>query len=100
MFLLIVSMQLVDFSWNKHADRKFQFFDSHLVSLICSKSDPDMLEFFKLLSLCHTVMVEQKDGESALEFLNCRSSSKLFHYIIIILLYYYINVYYINHTTC
>ncbi|KAF5903013.1 phospholipid-transporting ATPase IC, partial [Clarias magur] len=53
----------VDFSWNKYTDRKFQFFDSHLVSLIRSKSDPDMLEFFKLLSLCHTVMVEQKDGE-------------------------------------
>ncbi|TSK72148.1 Phospholipid-transporting ATPase IC [Bagarius yarrelli] len=54
---------MVDFSWNKYADRKFQFCDSNLVSLIRSKSDPDMLEFFKLLSLCHTVMVEQKDGE-------------------------------------
>ncbi|KAG7320779.1 hypothetical protein KOW79_015194 [Hemibagrus wyckioides] len=54
---------LVDFSWNKYADRTFQFTDNHLVSLIRSKSDPDMLEFFKLLSLCHTVMVEQKDGE-------------------------------------
>ncbi|GAA6077011.1 phospholipid-transporting ATPase IC isoform X1, partial [Tachysurus ichikawai] len=53
----------VDFSWNKYVDRKFQFTDSHLVSLICSKSDPDMLEFFKLLSLCHTVMAEWKDGE-------------------------------------
>ncbi|XP_017347965.1 phospholipid-transporting ATPase IC [Ictalurus punctatus] len=54
---------LVDFSWNKYADRKFQFLDNQLVSLIRSKSDPDMLEFFKLLSLCHTVMVEQKDGD-------------------------------------
>ncbi|XP_053505016.1 phospholipid-transporting ATPase IC [Ictalurus furcatus] len=53
----------VDFSWNKYADRKFQFLDNQLVSLIRSKSDPDMLEFFKLLSLCHTVMVEQKDGD-------------------------------------
>uniref|UniRef100_A0A4W4E4C8 Phospholipid-transporting ATPase n=1 Tax=Electrophorus electricus TaxID=8005 RepID=A0A4W4E4C8_ELEEL len=53
----------VDFSWNRYMDRKFQFFDSHLVSCIRSKKDPEILEFFKLLSLCHTVMVEQKDGE-------------------------------------
>lgn len=59
-------VQPVDFTWNKHTDRKFQFFDNHLVSLICSKNDPDMLEFFKLLSLCHTVMVEQKAGEKVI----------------------------------
>uniref|UniRef100_A0AAR2JQ77 Phospholipid-transporting ATPase n=1 Tax=Pygocentrus nattereri TaxID=42514 RepID=A0AAR2JQ77_PYGNA len=49
--------------WNKYADRKFQFYDGHLISCICSKKDAEMMEFFKLLSLCHTVMVEQKDGE-------------------------------------
>uniref|UniRef100_A0AAR2LXR5 Phospholipid-transporting ATPase n=1 Tax=Pygocentrus nattereri TaxID=42514 RepID=A0AAR2LXR5_PYGNA len=54
---------LADFSWNKYADRKFQFYDGHLISCICSKKDAEMMEFFKLLSLCHTVMVEQKDGE-------------------------------------
>ncbi|XP_060791403.1 phospholipid-transporting ATPase IC [Neoarius graeffei] len=53
----------VDFRWNTYVDRKFQFFDSELVSLIRSKKDPVVLEFFKLLSLCHTVMVEQKDGD-------------------------------------
>ncbi|XP_056587422.1 phospholipid-transporting ATPase IC [Triplophysa dalaica] len=53
----------VDFSWNKHADKNFQFNDHFLVATIRSKKDPQMLEFFKLLSLCHTVMVEQKDGE-------------------------------------
>ncbi|XP_062868152.1 phospholipid-transporting ATPase IC [Trichomycterus rosablanca] len=55
--------KMVDFSWNKYTDRKFQFYDNNLVNTIRSKQDPDMLEFFKLLSLCHTVMVEQKDGE-------------------------------------
>ncbi|XP_037401674.1 phospholipid-transporting ATPase IC [Pygocentrus nattereri] len=55
--------KLADFSWNKYADRKFQFYDGHLISCICSKKDAEMMEFFKLLSLCHTVMVEQKDGE-------------------------------------
>lgn len=53
----------VDFSWNKHRDGKFEFFDHSLVSVIRSKRDPEVLEFFKLLSLCHTVMVEQKDDE-------------------------------------
>uniref|UniRef100_A0AAR2KZJ3 Phospholipid-transporting ATPase n=1 Tax=Pygocentrus nattereri TaxID=42514 RepID=A0AAR2KZJ3_PYGNA len=57
------SLSLADFSWNKYADRKFQFYDGHLISCICSKKDAEMMEFFKLLSLCHTVMVEQKDGE-------------------------------------
>uniref|UniRef100_A0A9J8A228 Phospholipid-transporting ATPase n=1 Tax=Cyprinus carpio carpio TaxID=630221 RepID=A0A9J8A228_CYPCA len=55
--------QPVDFSWNKHADNKFQFEDSFLVSCIRSKKDPQILEFFKLLSLCHTVMVEHKGDE-------------------------------------
>ncbi|XP_001920510.4 phospholipid-transporting ATPase IC [Danio rerio] len=53
----------VDFSWNKYADRKFQFEDHFLISCIRSKKDPQVLEFFKLLSLCHTVMVEEKEGE-------------------------------------
>uniref|UniRef100_A0A668ACU1 Phospholipid-transporting ATPase n=1 Tax=Myripristis murdjan TaxID=586833 RepID=A0A668ACU1_9TELE len=55
----------VDFSWNRYADRKFQFMDHSLVALIRSRKDKDALEFFKLLSLCHTVMVEQKEGEGA-----------------------------------
>ncbi|KAG7477124.1 hypothetical protein MATL_G00090800 [Megalops atlanticus] len=55
--------QSVSFSWNKYADRKFQFVDHSLVSCIQSKKDPDVLEFFKLLSLCHTVMVEQKEDD-------------------------------------
>ncbi|XP_059398212.1 phospholipid-transporting ATPase IC-like [Carassius carassius] len=53
----------VDFSWNKYADKNFQFEDQFLVSSIRSKEDPQILEFFKLLSLCHTVMVEQKGDE-------------------------------------
>ncbi|XP_039517002.1 phospholipid-transporting ATPase IC [Pimephales promelas] len=52
----------VDFSWNKYFDGNFQFDDHSLVSCIRSKKDAQLLEFFKLLSLCHTVMVEQKEG--------------------------------------
>ncbi|XP_077050771.1 phospholipid-transporting ATPase IC [Siphateles boraxobius] len=53
----------VDFSWNKYFDNNFQFDDHSLVSCIRSKKDAQVLEFFKLLSLCHTVMVEQKEGD-------------------------------------
>lgn len=53
----------VDFSKFRYADKKFQFFDHYLISCIQSKKDKDILEFFKLLSLCHTVMVEEKEGE-------------------------------------
>ena len=56
-------LQPVDFSWNTYADQKFDFLDHSLVACIRSKKDKDTLEFFKLLSLCHTVMVEQKEGE-------------------------------------
>uniref|UniRef100_A0A7N8WML9 Phospholipid-transporting ATPase n=1 Tax=Mastacembelus armatus TaxID=205130 RepID=A0A7N8WML9_9TELE len=55
--------QPVDWSWNRYADRKFQFMDHSLVACIRSKKDQDVLEFFKLLSLCHTVMVEHNEGD-------------------------------------
>uniref|UniRef100_A0A8C5CZ80 Phospholipid-transporting ATPase n=1 Tax=Gadus morhua TaxID=8049 RepID=A0A8C5CZ80_GADMO len=53
----------VDFGWNQYADPKFEFMDHSLVACIRSKQDQETLEFFKLLSLCHTVMVEHKEGE-------------------------------------
>ena len=52
----------MDWSWNPLADKKFQFMDHSLVACIRSRKDKDVTEFFKLLSLCHTVMVEHKDG--------------------------------------
>ncbi|XP_068609060.1 phospholipid-transporting ATPase IC [Brachionichthys hirsutus] len=53
----------VGWSWNRYADKKFQFMDHSLVSVIRSQKDKDVNEFFKLLSLCHTVMAEDKDGD-------------------------------------
>lgn len=53
----------VDWSWNQHADKKFDFMDNYLVAHVRSGKDKDATEFFKLLSLCHTVMVEHKEGE-------------------------------------
>lgn len=38
--------------------------DHSLVACIRSRKDKDVTEFFKLLSLCHTVMVENKEGKN------------------------------------
>ncbi|XP_035524515.1 phospholipid-transporting ATPase IC [Morone saxatilis] len=51
----------VDWSWNRLADKRFEFMDHSLVACIRSRKDKDVTEFFKLLSLCHTVMVEHND---------------------------------------
>ncbi|KAM9328937.1 phospholipid-transporting ATPase IC-like isoform 2-T2 [Gastrophryne carolinensis] len=53
----------VDFGWNPLADPKFTFSDHYLIEQIQSGKDSDVRLFFKLLSLCHTVMVEKTDGE-------------------------------------
>ncbi|XP_005729387.1 phospholipid-transporting ATPase ID-like [Pundamilia nyererei] len=53
----------VDFSWNNLADPKFSFHDHSLVEMVRS-GNPENQEFFRLLSLCHTVMPEEKkEGE-------------------------------------
>uniref|UniRef100_A0A3P8WK56 Phospholipid-transporting ATPase n=1 Tax=Cynoglossus semilaevis TaxID=244447 RepID=A0A3P8WK56_CYNSE len=60
--IFVVYPQPVDWTWNHLADKKFQFMDHSLVAVVRSLKDKEALEFFKLLSLCHTVMVEHKDG--------------------------------------
>lgn len=45
----------VDFGWNKYADPNFEFFDESLVTGT-RNGDKNIVEFFKLLSLCHTVV--------------------------------------------
>ncbi|XP_072134331.1 phospholipid-transporting ATPase ID isoform X1 [Mobula birostris] len=53
----------VDFSFNSLADNKFKFYDHSLVEAT-KLGDPSVHEFFRLLSLCHTVMSEEKsEGE-------------------------------------
>ncbi|XP_072107846.1 phospholipid-transporting ATPase IC isoform X1 [Mobula birostris] len=56
-------VELVDFSWNEYADGKLRFYDHYLPQLINSGRDPSAGEFFKLLALCHTVMVEDNNGQ-------------------------------------
>ncbi|XP_040546645.1 phospholipid-transporting ATPase ID isoform X1 [Gallus gallus] len=53
----------VDFSFNPLADPGFQFWDPSLLEAV-QLGDPHVHEFFRLLSLCHTVMSEEKsEGE-------------------------------------
>ncbi|NWI67099.1 AT8B2 ATPase, partial [Todus mexicanus] len=53
----------VDFSFNPLADPRFQFWDPSLLEAV-KLGDCHVHEFFRLLSLCHTVMSEEKsEGE-------------------------------------
>ncbi|NXP57169.1 AT8B2 ATPase, partial [Chloropsis cyanopogon] len=49
----------VDFSFNPLADPRFQFWDPSLLEAV-QLGDLHVHEFFRLLSLCHTVMSEEK----------------------------------------
>ncbi|KAH0627846.1 hypothetical protein JD844_008353 [Phrynosoma platyrhinos] len=53
----------VDFSWNMYADGKFTFYDQYLIEKIRSGKEPEIRQFFFLLAICHTVMVDNSDGE-------------------------------------
>nr|DBA28502.1 TPA: hypothetical protein GDO54_008850 [Pyxicephalus adspersus] len=55
----------VSFRWNKYADTKFSFYDQSLIDTVCQNKDDTLKEFFRLLSICHTVMVE-KNGDDLL----------------------------------
>lgn len=52
----------VDFSWNIYADGKFAFYDHYLLEQIQSGKEPEVRQFFFLLAICHTVMVDRIDG--------------------------------------
>lgn len=53
----------VDFSYNQLADPKFSFYDNTLVEAVRNE-DRFVYLFFLCLSLCHTVMSEEKvEGE-------------------------------------
>uniref|UniRef100_A0A2K5EZV5 Phospholipid-transporting ATPase n=1 Tax=Aotus nancymaae TaxID=37293 RepID=A0A2K5EZV5_AOTNA len=55
-------IEQVDFSWNTHADEKFAFYDHYLIEQIQSGKEPEVRQFFFLLAVCHTVMVDRIDG--------------------------------------
>uniref|UniRef100_A0A8C5U2T9 Phospholipid-transporting ATPase n=1 Tax=Malurus cyaneus samueli TaxID=2593467 RepID=A0A8C5U2T9_9PASS len=55
----INEVKKVDFSYNPLADPKFAFYDRSLVEAV-RLNDVPAHRFFRLLSLCHTVMPEEK----------------------------------------
>ncbi|XP_068090694.1 phospholipid-transporting ATPase IK [Hyperolius riggenbachi] len=57
------SQQEVNFSWNKYADKKFKFYDQSLIDMVCQNDDVTYKEFFRLLSICHTVMVDRNEDD-------------------------------------
>ncbi|XP_004683992.1 PREDICTED: phospholipid-transporting ATPase IC [Condylura cristata] len=56
-------IEQVDFSWNTFADGKLAFYDHYLVEQIQTGKEPEIRQFFFLLAICHTVMVERIDGQ-------------------------------------
>uniref|UniRef100_H0V7M9 Phospholipid-transporting ATPase n=1 Tax=Cavia porcellus TaxID=10141 RepID=H0V7M9_CAVPO len=56
-------IEVVDFSWNTFADGKLQFYDHYLIEQILSGKEPEIRQFFFLLAVCHTVMVDRTDGQ-------------------------------------
>ncbi|XP_063771913.1 phospholipid-transporting ATPase IK isoform X2 [Pseudophryne corroboree] len=57
------SLEAVSFSWNKYADKKFRFYDQSLIDMVHQNEDGIMNEFFRLLAICHTVMVDRNGDE-------------------------------------
>ncbi|XP_033094490.1 phospholipid-transporting ATPase IC isoform X3 [Trachypithecus francoisi] len=56
-------IEQVDFSWNTYADGKLAFYDHYLIEQIQSGKEPEIRQFFFLLAVCHTVMVDRTDGQ-------------------------------------
>lgn len=51
------------YAWNRYADGKLQFYNKELESLVRGQQDRPVQEFWRLLAICHTVMVQEKDSE-------------------------------------
>ncbi|KAM5308261.1 phospholipid-transporting ATPase IK-like [Glossophaga mutica] len=49
--------------WNKFADGKLLFQNMRLLHIVRENKDMVVQEFWRLLAVCHTVMVEEKDNQ-------------------------------------
>ncbi|XP_078483952.1 phospholipid-transporting ATPase ID [Ciona intestinalis] len=59
------TLPTVDLSYNDYAEPTFRFHDQTLVNKITS-GHKSCEEFFRLLSICHSVMIEETDSDSLL----------------------------------
>lgn len=53
----------VDFSFHKDYEETFKFYDSTLIDAVRNRKNEDVVLFFKVLALCHTVMPAERDGK-------------------------------------
>lgn len=51
--------------WNNFADGKLLYRNSRLLCAVRHNEDKVVREFWRLLAICHTVMVQEKDSECA-----------------------------------
>ncbi|XP_069347947.1 phospholipid-transporting ATPase IK [Eulemur rufifrons] len=49
--------------WNQFADEKLHFHNKKLLGIVRAKRDKVVQEFWRVLAICHTVMVQKKDSE-------------------------------------
>jgi len=62
-----VNAKRVDFSGNSMSEPSFEFYDQSLLDEVV-RGEPDTQEFFRLLSVCHTVMPEWDSETGSLEY--------------------------------
>ncbi|XP_055968968.1 phospholipid-transporting ATPase IK [Sorex fumeus] len=51
------------YSWNTYADGKLRYYNSELLRIVRSQEDNMVVEFWRLLAICHTVMVQEKNNQ-------------------------------------
>lgn len=56
-------LQQNPYAWNLFADGKFQFYNKDLEYTVQGQLDKVVQEFWRLLAICHTVMVQEKDSK-------------------------------------
>ena len=69
-------LNCVDFSNNYYADPEFKFYDQNLKDE-ADGGNPDVAEFFSLIAVCHTVMVEAVDGEEGVDSVDAANGNLL-----------------------
>ncbi|XP_006869134.1 PREDICTED: probable phospholipid-transporting ATPase IK [Chrysochloris asiatica] len=52
------------YQWNEFADGKLLFYNKELLAAVRTNQDQVVREFWRLLALCHTVMVQEQDSEA------------------------------------
>lgn len=57
------TLQENPYQWNQFAYGKFPFYNKELLGLVRANKNQTVREFWRLLALCHTVMVHEKGSE-------------------------------------